>query len=146
MIKRRIGTIQSFRPGYRGFMQQKAPYGKPTPGFQEPMPIGRSRIGRNKTPQPRFVTRALRDRRFCPNPGRADNAIPRAKQGGAIMATVPTPEPTPTPSPPPFPDPRPVREPDPDRLPDEEPTPNPDENDAPPKQVGSARSSASLRL
>jgi len=34
MPKRRIGTIQSFRPGYGAFMPQAAQYGKPPVYFQ----------------------------------------------------------------------------------------------------------------
>ncbi|WP_189479122.1 hypothetical protein [Mesorhizobium sp. M1E.F.Ca.ET.063.01.1.1] len=34
MFERRLGTIQSFRPGYAGLMPQFAPYGKPPAGFQ----------------------------------------------------------------------------------------------------------------
>jgi hypothetical protein len=35
MPKHRIGTIQSFRPGYGAFMPQSVQYGKPSVHFQE---------------------------------------------------------------------------------------------------------------
>jgi len=34
MTKRRLGTIQSFRPGYEALMPQESSYGKSPAGFQ----------------------------------------------------------------------------------------------------------------
>ncbi len=67
MPKRRIGTIQSFRPGYGALMPQHARYSKPRPLFQTGRPVSGQKAGKRHVEAKSPVSLKRRSRQSAAN-------------------------------------------------------------------------------